>query len=220
MKGYIYYYLITSFYSGFSFLLFTREFCELLELIGKLNSDDDNSKKMLIAVYVISLLICFMYGYASFLSKYLRYISFGFIDGLLFSKILFYYIVRGLETYITLKYFLAELICCIAFITFWIIFQNKYPRITMVNISIMASYGFLYGFNLLIGGLPFLPFLILSKSYKKEDSNETLFDRLIDKNFSIHYGVVFIALVLIGTYFNIKNYEVHMKKAKKKISIY
>ena len=220
LKGYIYYYLVTSFYSGFGFLLFCREFCELMEIMGKLNADDPTSEKMLIAFYVISIISCFAYGYASFLSKYLRYIAFGLIDGLLLGKYLFYYIVRGLETDIALKYFFAELICCIFFISYWIIFQNKYQKITMANISIMASYSILYGFNLLIGGLPFIPFLILAKAYQKIDKREKLFERLINKNYSLHYGIFFLLFVIGGTYFNIKNYDIHMKKAKKKISVY
>ena len=220
LKGYIYFYLISSFYSSFSFILFCREFCELLELIGKLNTENESSHQMLIGVFVISIISCFIYGYASFLSKYLRYISFGFIDGLLFSKILFYFVVKSLETYITLKYFLAELISCIIFIAFWIFIQNKYPRIIMANISIMASYGILYGFNILIGGLPFLPFIVLAKSYKTEEPQENLFDRLMDKNYWSHYLAFFLFFICLGIYFNIKNYDVHMKKARKKISIY
>ena len=219
LKGYIYYNLTVFFYSSFSLILFWREFCEFLEMIEKLNADNNKSETFLIAFYSISIIASVIFGYVSFLTKYLRYISFGFIDGLIVSKFLFYFIIKALETQVELKYFLAELICCLIFIIFLFLFKDKNPNITMVNISVMASYGIIYGLHVLFGGLPFIPFLILSITKKSDNPKEQLFTTLTEKNNLIVYVIIYILLVLFGCYFNITGYKIFTEKTKKKIFV-
>ena len=223
LRGYIYYNLTVAFYSTFSLILLGREFCEFMEMMEVLNSDDDKSKKFLKSFYAISIISALAYGYSSFLAKYLRYISFGFIEGLIIAKFLFYFIIKALENDIILKYFITELIFCFAFIVCWFFLKNKYPLFTMINLSLIASYGIVYGLNVLFGGLPFMPFLILSKENEKDenvDDREKLFQRLIDHNNLIFYSVLYVIIALAGSYFNITNTKIFEEKARKKISVY
>lgn len=222
-RGYIYYNLTVAFYSGFSLILLSREFCELMELIEKLDAGDEKSQQFLNAFYFISVLTSLFYGYTSFLSRYFRYISFGFIEGLVIGKLFFYFIVKAVINNIILKYFLTELICSLAFIICWFFLKNKYKIFTMVNISLIASYGIIYGLNVLIGGLPFMPFLILAKANQKSsvvDTRELLFKRLVKHSNLIFYSIMYVILALGGSYFNITNTKIFMEKARKKISVY
>lgn len=222
-RGYIYYNLTVAFYSTFSLILLGREFCELMEMKEFLNSDDDKSKDFLKSFYAISLISAIVYGYSSFLARYLRYISFGFIEGLIISKFLFYFIIQGLENEIVLKYFITELVFCSALIVCWFFLKNKYEIFTMINLSLMASYGIIYGLNVLFGGLPFMPFLILSKENEKNeniDEREKLFQRLITHNKLLVYSIFYVVFALAGSYFNITNTKIFMQKSRKKISVY
>ena len=93
----------------------------------------------------------------------------------------------------------------------------------MINLSLIASYGIVYGLNVLFGGLPFMPFLILSKENEKDenvDDREKLFQRLIDHNNLIFYSVLYVIIALAGSYFNITNTKIFEEKARKKISVY
>ena len=223
--GYIYYNIPVAFYSGFSVLLFFREFCELLE-IGeniKISTSDGKSSAISMTIYVFSLLSWLTYGYASFKTKYLRYISFGFIEGLVFGKMLFYFILNGLTKEsgkITLKYFITELIFCLAFIGFWLFYRNRNHNFLIINMSIIASYGLLFGVNILVGGFPFVPYFILAKVYVENVEKEQLYERLWKNNYWYHYFIFFIFFSVIGAYFNITGYKVFMEKKKKNISVY
>ena len=61
-----------------------------MELYGHLNIEDDQSKDFLWAVFCLSLFVCILYGLVCYHSKYLKYITFGFINGLFISKIAFF----------------------------------------------------------------------------------------------------------------------------------
>ena len=124
---------------------------------------------------------------------------------------------------VTVSYFKNKLIFCFAFIVCWFFLKNKYPLFTMINLSLIASYGIVYGLNVLFGGLPFMPFLILSKENEKDenvDDREKLFQRLIDHNNLIFYSVLYVIIALAGSYFNITNTKIFEEKARKKISVY
>ena len=224
-NGYIYYNLTIAFYSAFSFILFWREFCEFLELLDQLNTKDATSQRVAYCVYLFSILTSVVFGYISMKIKYIRYFTFGYIDGLVISKFLYFLILDGIDSSIILKYFITELVFCLAFIIFWVIFKEKYPNITMVNICAISTYGIIFGANLIVGGLPFIPFYILAKAAKVEKDNpakmdKDIYDLMKGKSHLDIYTGIFIFFVLIGSYFNITNYKAFMAKKKKNISTY
>ena len=221
--GYIYYNIPTAFYSGLSVFLFWREFCELLELKDKLNILHPTSTAIVRTIFAFSIITGVAYGYISIKTKYLKYISFGFIDGLIFAKVLYFCILIKLENsdIVLLCYFLTEIISCIGFIVFFILFRNKNLIITIGNISILASYGILYGFHILIGGIPFLPFCILSKSksiYNNEKLEKNVYTTLSKGNKIEYYIGAFFIIVIGGFFLNYTNYKLFMEKKKKNIS--
>ena len=211
-SGYVYFNLTIIFYSSFGFLLFIREFCELLELRGNLNSEDKTSERISITVFAFALTISILYGAACHISKYLKYITFGFINGLIFSKIIYYYLIRILNDHFLLSYFLLELFSCLIMIALSIFIQNKYPKISIFNIAIITGYGIIYGISILFGGFPFLPYFIMAKNYKDK---ENLFKRLVEKNHVEIYGISYFVLIGIGYYFNDINYKIAMNKKSK-----
>ena len=224
-NGYIYYNLTIAFYSAFSFILFWREFCEFLELLDQLNTKDATSQRVAYCVYLFSILTSVVFGYISMKIKYIRYFTFGYIDGLVISKFLYFLILDGIDSSIILKYFITELVFCLAFIIFWVIFKEKYPNITMVNICVISTYGIIFGTNLIVGGLPFIPFYILAKAAKVEKDipakmDTDIYDLMKGKSHLDIYTGIFIFFVLIGSYFNISNYKAFMEKKKKNISTY
>ena len=224
LKGYIYYNITTAFYSGLSIFLFFREYYELNELNDDLDTLDQRSQSFSKAVYYISMITSIAYGYMSIKTKYFKYISFGFIDGLVFSKVLFFLILMGLgHEKLLIKYLITEIVFCIAFIIFFCIFRNKNLKITIANISMLSSYGILYGLHILIGGLPFLPFLILSKSEDNLFGDENyiekdLYEKLKNNSSLYVYVIFFVILSIIGFYFNYSNYKLFIEKKKKNIS--
>lgn len=216
-KGYIYFNLTILFYGSFGFILFVREVFELLELIDLLSSETDTAEIMSYIIFYGSLLTSILYGFVCLNSKYLKYITFGFINGLLFSKSFFFYLLIRIITIsnLTQFYFIFELFSVIIFILLFIIFQNKYPIISITYIVLMASYGIIYAFNVLFGGISFIPFLILAKKY--EDFEEIhLYKLLIDGLFKYFYLVVFFIMVGIGIYKNKDNYNILMNRGKTK----
>lgn len=224
LKGYIYYNIPTAFYSALSIFLLWREYCELNELNDDLNTLDPKSKSISFAVFIISIITSLAYGYISIKTKYLKYISFGFVDGLIFSKILFFLILLGLDNkHLLVSYLITEIVFCIAFIVFFLLFRNKNIKITIANISMLSAYGILYGLHILIGGLPFLPFLILSKNKDdyfgdKDYREKDLYDILKGNNALYIYLIFFVILSVIGFYFNYSNYKLFIEKKKKNIS--
>ena len=220
-NGYVYFNITTAFYSGFSFFLFWREYCELNEMNHYLNTLDEKSKEFFLAVYILSLITSVFYGYICIKTKYLKYISFGFIDGLIFAKVLYYLILIGLKKNhkVFLGYLLIEILSCLCFIIFFILFRNKNFMVSIANISILSSYGILYGLHVLIGGMPFLPFFVLSKTefhpYKLE---KDLYEKLRSGNGIAIYSPIFAVIAIIGFYFNYSSYKLFIEKKKKNIS--
>ena len=204
-RGFVYFNLTVIFYCSFGFILFMREFFELLELNKLLNSEYDTSYNILITVFSFSLIICIMYGYICYLSKYLKYVTFGFINGLFFSKIINYIVIKFLVNNYFLVYLLIELFLCLIFIILFVFLQNKYVPVNIINICIIASYGIIYGMNILFGGLPFLPFFIIAKEIKEE---EYLFPRLVKENLIECYGIFYVLLIIYGYWKNDINYQI------------
>ena len=94
-------------------------------------------------------------------------------------------------------------------IVFSIFIQNKYPRISILYITIIAGYGMIYGINILFCGLPFLPYFILARKHIEE---KYLFDKLVDNNDVYIYAFLFILFVGFGIYSNDINYRIAMNK--------
>ena len=211
-RGYVYFNLTIIFYSSFGFILFMREFCELLELNEKLNSEDKKSQRILETVFYFTLIVSLLYGAACHISKYLKYITFGFINGLIFSKIFYYLLIKALKKDFILSYFLLELFSCLIMISLAIFIQHKYPKISIFNISVIAGYGIIYGINILFGGLPFLPYFIMAKHYNDEKG---LYQKLVDNNYVEIYSVFYVALIGYGYYSNYINYKIAMNKKVK-----
>ena len=227
-RGYIYYNLTMFFYCALCNFLFWREYMEFMVVIKKLNTDVEKSEIFCIICFGISIVSSIAYGYANFLFKYLRYFSLGIVEGLILGKFLFYYIIQysSLGDKIELKLFITEISCAFVFMVTWFLFRDKYPNITMVRISLIASYGIIYGLNVLFGGYPFIPFLILAKKFQADEKSEEfnkdndLFYKLVkDNNIYVYLGF-YVFFSFIGCYFNITNTKVFLEKAKKKISIY
>lgn len=210
-RGYVYFNLTVIFYCTFGFILFFREFFELLELNNNLNSEHSKSERILLTVFIFSLISAVCYGVACHTSKYLKYITFGFIDGLIISKCLYYLLIKVLDKNYLLAYFLLELFTCLIMIVFFIFIQNKYTKFSILNICIIANYGIIYGLNILFGGVPFIPFFILAKKY----DDDYLFPKLCDKNYILHYMLFFILLLGYGYYKNDINYRIATNKSSK-----
>jgi hypothetical protein len=215
-KGYLYFNLTILFYGSFGFILLIREIFELLELKDLLSIETKEAEELSITIFSGSILTSLLYGFVCFSSKYLKYITFGFINGLFISKLIFFYILKGFTTAdnITLSYFLLELICIIISILLFIIFQNKYPKISIVYIVLMACYGIIYAANILFGGIIFIPYLILAKRYKSIEGD--LYDELTKDNFHFFYLAAFVIFVSIGVWKNLENYKILMNRGKTK----
>jgi hypothetical protein len=213
-KGYIYFNLTIIFYGSFGFILFVKELFEQLELNEKLNNEDPKSGILLEFIFWGSLIISILYGFTCFLSKYLKYITFGFINGIFFSKIIFFYllILSALPKDLHTTYFLIELITVLIMIVFLIIVQNKSPIISITYVVLMATYGMIYGCNLLFGGVRFLPFLILAKDHESEKA----LTQVSKYWFHFVYLIAFILIVIIGIYKNRENYNIIMNRVKPK----
>ena len=212
--GYVYFNLSIIFYGCFGFFLFIREFCELLELIEILNTEDPKSRSYLDVVFSLSLFVMFFYGYVCHLSKYVKYITFGFIHGLFFSKCIYYFMITTfLKGSYILVYFLVELFICLIIMVLSIFIQNKYPKISIASIVNIAAYGIFFGINILVGGLPFLPYFILTKKY--EDDN--IYDKLWNKSYSLQYMALYAILLPLGYYKNYINYQIVMNKKLSKV---
>lgn len=217
--GYIYYNITTAFYSAFSFFLFCRELCELMELDTDLDVADEKSQSVSIVFYAFTIVTSIGYGYTSIKTRYLKYFSFGFIDGILFAKFFFYIISSAFKDNLLIKYFLTEIICIIAFIIFFFVIRSKYIYINIGNVCIMSSYGIMFGMNILIGGIPFLPFFILSvDSFDGYQPEENLYTKLRDGNKIWFYAGAFVIAVIGGFYLNYSNYKLFIEKKKKNIS--
>ena len=215
-KGYLYFNMTILFYGSFGFILLVREVFELLELKDLLSIGTEGARKLSIIIFSGSLFTSILYGLVCLNSKYLKYITFGFINGLFLSKLIFFYILKHFATAdnITFSYFLLELISVIISILLFIIFQNKYPKISIFYIVLMACYGIAYASNILFGGIIFIPYLILAKRYKSIEGD--LYDELTKDNTHFGYLAVFIIFVLFGFWRNHDNYKILMNRGKAK----
>lgn len=213
-KGIVYFNLTVIFYCSFGFILFVREVCQLLELIGKLNTEAEESQRIKEASFYFALFSSFLYGAVCHFSKYLKYVTFGLINGLFFSKIIYLLLISVLTGKFLLVYFLLELFFCLALIILFIFLQTKYIRISILYIVFIAGYGIIYAFNILFGGLPFFPFLILSKEYKEQEKG--FYDKLMEKSHAFLYGIFYVVLVAFGYYENNINYKIATHKTLKK----
>ena len=89
---------------------------------------------------------------------------------------------------------------------------------TIVNVSLLSSYGIVYGFHILIGGIPFLPFLVLSKTKYKDYIDISLY-RVLEAGDKIPYFFgAFWLFAIIGFYLNYSGYKLFIQKKKKNIS--
>ena len=212
-RGYVYFNLTVIFYGSFGFILFVREFFQLLELNDHLNSEDDDSERILYTVFSFTLIICILYGYVCHLSKYLKYITFGFINGLIISKVFYYFLIKAIDDNFFWTYFLIELFTCLIMMGLFIFLQNKYTIVNIMNIVFISSYGVVYGLNILVGGLPFLPFFILVKQDSIE--KDYLYHKLVDKNHIYFYASIYVVLLVYGSYKNYINYKIATNKKLK-----
>ena len=222
LNGYIYFNITTAFFSGYSIFLLWREICELMELNHDLDTLHDTSKAISLTVYIFSIITSIVYGYISIKTKVLKYISFGFIVGLIIAKVFYYgiLVIFDPQESVFLGYFLIEIISCIGFIIFFILIRNKNLKISIGTVSFIASYGILFGFHILIGGIPFIPFFILSKTpFNNYILEDDLFTTLKDGNKMLYYVIAFVPIVILGVYLNYSRYKLFIEKKKKNLSI-
>ena len=195
--GYVYFNLSVIFYCSFGYILLIREICQFLELIGKLNSENSDSKIIFHLVFYFSLFTCMLYGAVCHVSKYLKFITFGFIDGLIFAKIIAYFLIRfAFENDLVLKYLIIEIAICLIMIVLFIIAQNKNDIVSILNISLISSFGIIYAINILFGGLPFIPYYILGKQAR--NSQDDIIDKLTKGDSFLVYLILFIAFITYG----------------------
>ena len=81
--------------------------------------------------------------------------------------------------------------------------KNKYPKITILIISNIAGFGIIFGVYLINGGLPFIPYLILSSKYKEK----SLYDKLLDNNLIGYYMLLLLILVFCGVFWNSSSFN-------------
>jgi hypothetical protein len=212
--GYVYFNLSVIFYCSFGYLLLIREICQFLELIGHLNSEHSNSKVLFHLVFYFSLFTCMLYGAVCHYSKYLKYITFGFIDGLIFAKIISYFLIRfAFENDLVVKYLIIEIVICIVMIALFIIAQNKNDIVNILNISLISSFGLIYAINILFGGLPFIPYYILGK--QAQNSQDDIMEKLTKGDSFLIYLIIFIVMITYGYYKNNINFKIAIHKKPK-----
>lgn len=61
-----------------------------MELDTDLDVADEKSQSVSIVFYAFTIVTSIGYGYTSIKTRYLKYFSFGFIDGILFAKFFLY----------------------------------------------------------------------------------------------------------------------------------
>ena len=212
--GYVYFNLSVIFYCSFGYILLIREICQFFELIGKLNSENSSSKTLFYLVFYFSLFTCMLYGVVCHNSKYLKFITFGFIDGLIFAKIIAYFLIRfAFENDLVVKYLIIEIVICLIMIVLFIIAQNKNDIVNILNISLISSFGIIYAINILFGGLPFIPYYILGK--QASNSQDDIIDKLTKGDSILLYLLLFITMIAYGCYKNNINFKIAIHKKPK-----
>ena len=214
-RGYIYINLSFIFYGSFSFLLFIIEICQLFEITGNLGTLHKSSETIVYLVFYSTLIISILYGFVCHFSKNLKFISLGFIEGIFISKILFYLLVtlKIIINNLLLHYLMLLLFCSFAIMIVFVYLQNKYSKFSIINISLIGGFGIIFGTNIINGGLPFIPYLILLSKYKENE----LFKKILDKNIAGFYISFLLILLFCGIFWNNSSYnKLKSKKEKSK----
>ena len=155
-----------------------------------------------------------LYGAVCHYSKYLKFITFGFIDGLIFAKIISYFLISFIfENDLVLKYLIIEIVICLIMIVLFIIAQNKNDTVNILNISLISSFGIIYAINILFGGLPFIPYYILGK--QANNSQDDIIEKLKEGDSVLIYLILFIAFIAYGYYRNNINFKIAIHKKPK-----
>ena len=81
--------------------------------------------------------------------------------------------------------------------------KNKFPKINIINISLVGGFGIVFGINIINGGLPFLPYLILSSEYKEN----FLYESLLNNNILGYYASLLFILIICGFFWNKASYD-------------
>lgn len=218
-RGYIYYNCSIVFYCmiGFNFLIL--EFCELLEIKSYLKPEDFQ-----IAVYYIFFfftpIIGIFYGMASYYYDIMQSVAFGFLVGSVINKIIFYLILIPLlnnDINLFNVYTISEIIFVITFILLFFFFKKSHTNFNIICLNLIGANGIIIGINILVGGLPFIPYLILLREYKEEK----MFSLLLSESLYIYYLIFYFVLVACGFYSNKYKYSllksIRMKRIKSEI---
>ena len=203
-------------YGTFGFVLFIREIIQLFELIGCLSSEFKKSEILVKMIFYSTFIISIIFGFICHFSNYLKYATLGFIEGAMICKLIFYIFLalKIIKNNALLYYFLMELFILGISITLLSYINNKYPKFSIINISIVSAIGIIFGINIINGGFPFIPYLILILKYEETD----LFDAILDKNIIFFYAFLFIIFSFCGFYWNnsyynlLKNKKSHLTK--------
>ena len=219
-RGYIFYNCSAFFFAIMTFILSIREISELLKIKNYLRTDDDKSIKFSNTIFIMTPIISILYGFVCHYSSILKYITFGILDGLILSKIFFYFILMNIINLINdakfyTSYVINEVIFIIAFVILLLILKSKYDNFTIINFNVFGGYGIILGINMLIGGLPFIPYFIVVKEYGDKDT----LSKLAQRNNIIIYSLLYLFLIGFGFYLNkFRNISLRMKLIKNKIS--
>ena len=199
-RGYTYLNLTALFYGSLSFVLFIREFCQILELTGNLATLHKSSNKLVYIVFYSTWFISILFGFVCHFANSLKYFIFGFIEGMIFGKLIFYLLVliKIIKNDLLKYYLIIVILTTLANIAIIGFFKNKYPKFCILNISIIGGYGIIFGINIINGGLPFLPYLILTAKYDEDE----LFKRILDKNLSGYYSFLYLIFIFCGIFWN------------------
>lgn len=217
-KGFIYYNCSTVFYSAFGFFSFSLELFEILEIKGKLKRDGMGNI-FFYMVLIFLFLITILYGISAFYSDMLKYIAFGLLDGLILDKLFFYLIAfflhnKNVEVDLFYIYLIPEIIFILIFIGIFLYFKNNHTTFTIISTVVIGVYGIIKGINILVGGVPFIPYLILLKEYKEEE----MFNKIMDNNSLFFcYLITSVLLAAVGFHSNRSKYN-ELKLRMKRIS--
>ena len=215
-RGYTYINLSFIFYGSFGFLLFIREICHFFELNGYLSTLNEKSEIIVYIVFYLTLIISLLYGFVCHFYNLLKYLTLGFIEGILLSKNIFLLLLylKILNNNLLLNYFLTEVIITLSIISIIIYFKNKYPKFTIFNIAITGGFAIIFAVNIINGGFPFIPYLILASKY--EENN--LYEKILNKNIFGYYAFLFLIFLFCGIYWSNSSYNKlknKMTKSKK-----
>ena len=204
-RGYKFINLSFIIYGTFGFVLFIKEIIQLLELIGCLNSEFKKSEILVSIVFYSTFIISIIYGFICHFSKYLKYATLGFIDGIMINKTIFYIFLylKIIKNNALLYYFLMELFFSGIFIALLLYLKNNFPNVNIINISIISAIGIIFGINIINGGLPFIPYLILILKYEETH----LYEAILGKNKIMYYAILFIIFLFCGIVWNKSYYN-------------